>query len=132
MNGIGEAIAQVMSHSQEEVNPQQPEDYTGKDGLLYCGVCHQKKQTRVKLFDVEKVVPVICKCRQDELKREAEEAERKHQMQVIETLRSLSLMSDKFREATFETYIRRPENEKPYRVARNYVNKFDQMYAENQ
>lgn len=132
MNGISDVIAQALSHPQEEVNPEQPEDYIGDDGLLYCGVCHRKKQHRLQFNDREIIVPCICKCREDEIKREQEEAERKRQMQAIEALRSLSLMSDKFRTATFAAYVRRPENEKPLRIARNYVDKFDQMYAENQ
>lgn len=132
MNGIGEAIAKVLSHPQEEVNPQQPEDYIGEDGLLYCGVCHRRKQYRVKFEGKEMVVPVICKCRQDELARQKEEDEKARQMQAVEALKSLSLMSDKFKTATFEAYIRRPENEKPYRVARNYADKFDEMYKQNQ
>lgn len=132
MNGIGEAIAKVFSHPQEEVNPQQPEDYIGEDGLLYCGVCHKRKQYRVQFGEKEMVVPVICKCRQDELNRKKEEDEKNRQMQAVEALKALSLMSDKFKTATFETYIRRPENEKPYRVARNYVDRFDEMYKQNQ
>lgn len=41
-------------------------DYIGKDGLLYCGVCRTKKQTRLPASDFtggrEMIVPCICKC----------------------------------------------------------------------
>lgn len=39
-------------------------DYIGKDGLLYCGVCRTKKQTRLPASDFtggrEIIVPCIC------------------------------------------------------------------------
>lgn len=132
MNGIAESASKIFTHSQEEVNPKQPEDYLGEDGLLYCGTCRQRKQKRITLFNREMVVPVICRCVQDEIAMQKAEDEKRRQMQAIERLRSLSLMSDKFRAAGFESYIRRPENEKPYRIARNYADRFDEMYEQNQ
>lgn len=132
MDGIGEAIATALSHPQNEVNQRRPEDYIGEDGLLYCGVCHRKKQTRVNVFGREMVVPVICKCREDEIERQKEDEGKKRMMQEIERLKEMSLMSDKFRSATFEAYILRQENEKSYRVARNYTDRFDEMFTQNQ
>ena len=45
-------------------------DYIGKDGLLYCGVCRTKKQTRLPASDFtggrEIIVPCICKCKVEE------------------------------------------------------------------
>ena len=42
-------------------------DYIGEDGLLYCGVCRTKKQTRLPASDItqgkELIVPCICKCK---------------------------------------------------------------------
>lgn len=43
-------------------NPPKPGDYTGQDGLLYCGICHKQKQCRITLLDEEKVVYCICDC----------------------------------------------------------------------
>ena len=41
-------------------------DYIGKDGLLYCGVCRTKKQTRLPASDFtggrEIIVPWVGKC----------------------------------------------------------------------
>lgn len=51
-------------------------DYIGKDGLLYCGVCRTKKQTRLPASDFtggrEIIVPCICKCKVEENKRKEE------------------------------------------------------------
>lgn len=57
-------------------------DYIGKDGLLYCGVCRTKKQTRLPASDFtggrEIIVPCICKCKVEENKRKEEE-EKNHE-----------------------------------------------------
>ena len=56
-------------------------DYIGKDGLLYCGVCRTKKQTRLPASDFtggrEIIVPCICKCKVEENKRKEEEEKKK-------------------------------------------------------
>lgn len=51
-----------------------PGDYTGEDGLLYCGKCHTPKQTRLKFNPatgdkVETIVRAVCQCQ-----READDA----------------------------------------------------------
>ena len=57
---------------------EEPSDYVGEDGLLYCGKCHTPKQTRLPFNPltgdkVETVVRAVCQCQ-----REAdEEAERR-------------------------------------------------------
>ena len=44
-----------------------PGDYTGPDGLLYCGKCHTPKQIclDVNLGTGETVVPVVCRCQKE-------------------------------------------------------------------
>lgn len=66
-------VIQGMMETHEE-----PGDYVGEDGLLYCGKCHTPKQTRLSFNPltgdkVETVVRAVCQCQ-----REAdEEAERR-------------------------------------------------------
>ena len=59
-------------------------DYIGKDGLLYCGVCRTKKQTRLPASDFtggrEIIVPCICKCKVEENKRKEEEEKKRQEM----------------------------------------------------
>lgn len=58
-------------------------DYIGKDGLLYCGVCRTKKQTRLPASDFtggrEMIVPCICKCKAEENKRKEEEEKKRQE-----------------------------------------------------
>lgn len=69
---FGDVISGLM------VTKDEPGDYVGEDGLLYCGKCHTPKQTRLGFNPitgekVETIVPAVCQCQ-----REAdEEAERR-------------------------------------------------------
>lgn len=53
---------------------QQPGDYE-QDGLLYCGKCHTKKQTKIEILGAVRIVPCLCACAQE--KAENEKAKRK-------------------------------------------------------
>lgn len=57
-----------------------------EDGLLMCGKCHTKKQTRVNILGKEKTPFCICKCEME--RREREEAERKR-MEFENTVKKL-------------------------------------------
>lgn len=119
---------------QEEVSPEQEGDYKDEQGLLVCGVCGRHKQVHIihKDLGLDFTVPCLCDC---QVKKEKEEKARKEQEEKIrklESIRSASLMSDKFKDATFESYIRKPQNEKAYKIARNYVDKFSLMKEKNQ
>ena len=57
---------------------EEPGDYTGDDGLLYCGRCHTPKQTRLSFNPLtsertETIVRAACQCQQEA----GEEAERR-------------------------------------------------------
>ena len=77
MNGFESAINLIIERAKETANISAG-DYVGEDNLYYCGKCHTRKQTAIRLFDETKIAPCICKCRADELKAE-EEARRKRE-----------------------------------------------------
>ena len=70
----------------------EPEDYTGEDGLLYCGKCHTAKEA---YFPKETAAwlghdkhPTECNCqREQRLEREAAEERRRHLDTVMEVKR---------------------------------------------
>lgn len=132
MNAVAGAIEKIASHTQESVNPVREGDWTGEDGLLYCGKCGGKKQVRVTLLGRTRIVPCVCPCREEEFRKEDERAAAEEKMRAVERLRSVSLMSPKLQSAVFEAYQVRPENEKAYRIARNYVDQFARMEQEGQ
>lgn len=117
---IGDIIANAESKAQFTEN-----DYKGEDGLIYCGTCHTKKQTRVTLFGRERVVPCLCKCgkeRCDNERRERETAERRRR---IDDLRKMGFPKSDFERWTFENDD--GANEKITEAMRRYVENFPEM-----
>lgn len=104
-------------------------DYIGKDGLLYCGVCRTKKQTRLPASDFtggrEIIVPCICKCK-------VEEEKKRQEMQRLERLKASSLMDAKLKAARLDGYQVDGDNQKIYNLAGNYVKRFDEMCEKRQ
>lgn len=49
-------------------------DYYGEDGLLICGKCHTKKQTRVNILGKERTPMCLCKCGSERVEREMQES----------------------------------------------------------
>lgn len=126
-------IRKIAAH-QNAVNPASLDDgdYIGDDGLIVCGVCGRRKQTRIEIDGEKIVVPCICKCREDQLKEEERTRQEEERIRMIRDLKVKSLMSGKFQSASFDRYVHREENEKAFRVAKNYAEKFPKMMKANQ
>ena len=110
----------------------EPEDYTGEDGLLYCGKCRTAKEA---FFPAEKAAlfgrdrhPAECECqRARRMEREAAEQRRKH-LDTVEDLKRRGFTDPAMREWTFENDNGKcPQMES----ARFYVEHWDTMRAEN-
>ena len=94
-----DAVLQMVSTGAE------PEDYTGEDGLLYCGKCHKPKEA---YFPQGKVLfgrdrhPSECDCRRAERERqEKRESDEKHNDEV-ERLKREGFSNPAMRHWTFE------------------------------
>lgn len=111
-------------------------DYVGPDGLLYCGKCRTKKQTKLPASAVtggrEMIVPCICRCKVEENKRREEAEKKKQEMQRLERLRASSLMDAKLKAARLNGYKIDGDNQKIYNLAEKYVRRFDEMYEKKQ
>lgn len=109
------------------------EDYIGKDGLLYCGKCHMRKEREVNwLGQGNRKVPVMCKCRIEENRKKEEQIRREEEMRSIRRAKISSMMDDTFQTATFENFQTRKENENHLKIAKSYCEKFQVMYERNQ
>ena len=80
-------------------------DYTGEDGLLYCGFCHTPKEA---YFPEGKTIfgrdrhPSECECRRKEReKRESEERQREHEA-TIERLKDSGFTDNSMKRWTFD------------------------------
>lgn len=111
-------------------------DYVAEDGLIHCGKCHGKKQTRLPASaftdSKEVIVHCICKCQVEAEERRKEAEARKKAMERIERLKSASLIDDKLRNARLCTFQKDTDNQKVYVLAERYVERFDEMYQKRQ
>lgn len=88
MTGLESAFALIIEQANKTANIAAG-DYVGEDNLYYCGKCHTRKQTAVRLFDTTRIVPCICKCRADELKAEDEARKQREHFDKVMRMRSV-------------------------------------------
>ena len=124
-NGLENVILDMMDTTQE------PEDYKGEDGLLYCGKCHTPKEAYFaegKNFFGRDRHPSECDCcRTEREKREKEELAKKHSDEV-DRLKRNGFTDPAMQHWTFENDNGNcPQIEK----AHFYVEHWDTMRAEN-
>lgn len=108
------------------------ENYTGSDGLLYCGVCDEPLE---EYFPKEKAVffgkdrhPRMCRCsREHHAKMEKRNIQEAH-LQKVEELRRKCFRYSNYADATFENS---KMQSKQYLYCQNYVKSWDKMKAEN-
>ena len=77
--------------------------YIAEDGLPHCKGCGELLVTEnvVKIFN--RHMPVMCKCRRDELKRQEEEREIRNKMEMVNKLRRASLLGERYKDTSFDT-----------------------------
>lgn len=139
MDGMMNVVRAIAARSletqrQESAKAVGPPDYTGEDGLLYCGKCHTKKQMWLKneFFPEPILVATSCDCMKEAEERRRKEEEAQRDMERIRKLRISSLMDDKFRGSTFSTFQQTKNNVRNLRLCRRYAENFDEMMSKNQ
>ena len=110
-----------------KANPARPGDYT-VDGLLYCGKCHTRKQTRLKAFD-GRVVSCQCRCAREAYQAEAEARKRQEEADRLSRLRAVGIANQRFRNAAFDRDD--GKNPKPMALLRRYADKWPEMREKN-
>ncbi len=107
----------------------EPGDYTGEDGLLYCGKCRTPKQFRMEAPPLEgRLLPHPCRCEQERLDREAAEQEARRHCQAVADLKRKGFTDPAMKDWTFAN-----DNGKcpQMKHARFYVEHWDTMQEEN-
>ena len=80
----------------------EPGDYTGEDGLLYCGKCRTPKQFRMEAPPLEgRLLPHPCRCEQERIDREAAEQETRRHCQTVDDLKRRGFTDPAMRGWTF-------------------------------
>ena len=110
----------------------EPEDYTGEDGLLYCGKCRKPKEAyfapdKAAIFGRDRH-PAECDCqRAAREEREAAEKRRRH-FDTVEELKRRGFTDPTMRDWTFENDNgRNPQTG----LARRYVEHWEDMRTDN-
>ena len=98
-----------------------PGDFRGPDGLLYCGVCKEPKESI--LPDMDFPVPCACRCKRDERDKEAEEKRREQN----EQRRDLCFSSPQLKLCRIE----KADNSKAAQTVRKYIAIWETVKAEN-
>lgn len=109
-------------------------DYTGDDGLLYCGKCHTPKQRRLSFNPAtreqkETIVRAACKCQQEadeaaDLRAKREKFKQEMARRWEDGVHERELLRYKFSEDDGET----PEI---LRVCKGYVDRWEEMLQNN-
>lgn len=117
-------------------------DYFDENGeILYCGVCGEARRAFKDFANptdenpknqTPLLVGVSCKCDREKAEKAKAEEKAKKDMEYISHLKKLSLMDDKFRSSTFETFEKNKYNEKPLKLCKRYAEAFDEMLKKNQ
>lgn len=124
---INNAISGIAARAARQYARQEG-DYTGEDGLLYCGKCHTQKQVRQQLLGEMKVLHCACKCSVERNKREAEEQRKRDRMQYLDSMRRTGFPDAEMRKWTFDNDD--GGNSKIIDIARKYVDNFDAMRSQ--
>lgn len=130
-NSISEITEQVIKEVAGSIQPEERNGDYRKDGLLYCGKCGTKKQTRIAIAGRETIVCCICKCETERREQEKKRIEHEEEMRRIERLKNASLMDAKMRNATLRNFIRKQDNQKLYKIIKNYVENFETFFQKN-
>lgn len=96
-----EHISQIINQSSITTSSQN-NTYIGEDGLIYCSNCHTLRETKNIVSVFNKRMPVMCECMKEKERKEKEQAEYKRKMQILDRLRSASLLGERYTNTTFE------------------------------
>lgn len=103
-------------------------DYVGEDNLYYCGKCHTRKQTVVRLFGDTKVVPCVCECKAAEIKAEDEARKQREFFEKVMRMRRVGFPEKAMQEWTFANDD--GSNPKLTKAMKNFVELFPTFKAE--
>ena len=117
------AIIDSIALNASRSNPPVEGDYTGEDGLLYCGKCHTPKQTRLPMSFGGRIVACGCLCKQ----REWEEEKEREKRNRADELRAYCLPDIAMRRHCFANAT----DAKHIQIARRYVEKWEEVRRNN-
>lgn len=124
MNGFDSAIAAIITKAKETGNIVEG-DYIGEDNLYYCGKCHTRKQTAVRMFDKDRIVPCICACKAAAIKAEDEARQQREFFEKVKRYRQAGFPESEM--STWNFAADDGTNPKMTAAMQNYVQHFSEF-----
>lgn len=138
-NTLQDAVQSVIRDIGSETGAENAEDTVDENGILHCHKCGGAKQRWINFPNFDKqgrstrtLVRCLCKCEVEASEERQRQEEYQQEMMRISRLKDSSLIEDRLRNVTFDTFVRTAENEKLYGIARKYVANFDEMCENSQ
>jgi DNA replication protein DnaC len=101
MSTTNDVFKALVRDSKKKI-PMKEGDYIGEDGLIYCGKCRTRKQTRITLDDGTELTPMcMCKCQIEREEREEEERKARERMKRVSRYRSAGFHDKALEGCTF-------------------------------
>lgn len=105
------------------------DEYLGDNGLPYCSKC--KTPRFYASEDGKWAMRAACQCQQEAYKREQEEYERQKVMEEFRNRKKLSLLGQRYSNATFKTATLTEHNREAFEKAKNYVENHEEVFKHN-
>ncbi len=118
-----------------------PGDWFDDGGVLMCGKCGEPRQGMVTVPAPMEGNPEnkmtfkatrSCKCDRDKEAAEKQAEQNKKDMERVARLKKASLMDEKLREASFDSFQVTKYNARNLKLCRRYAEAFDEMVSKNQ
>ena len=96
-----------------------------------CPNCGDNTYMEIDFLGQTRIVRKQCKCEQEEYERAKQEDENKQRQYRLDRLKQYSMMDSHFEQCTFENFKVDKHNEKLYRLALNYCERWTEMKKQN-
>ena len=114
----------IVANSYNTIKAEQG-DYYDDEGLLMCGKCHTRKQTKVEILGKLRTPHCLCKCAAEKKKAEEEEYRRKQFEERVKEMRRVGFPEAAMRYWTFANDDL--SNERITKAAQRYVDSFSEL-----
>lgn len=124
MNNMEQVLDFVVERARETNNIKEG-DYIGENNLYHCGKCGTPKQCTINFLGQPRIVPCVCKCKAEEIKREEEERQQRELYDRIRRYRQAGFPESEMSNWTFANDD--GGNAQLSQAMQNYVQHFPQF-----
>lgn len=96
-----------------------------------CTKCAGKTSMKVNILGVDRIVPVMCACKQQEYEETQARLKADEKQVRLKQLFTNSLMDNQFQECTFEKWDINKGSDKILKITKNYAEKFQELKSKN-